>query len=153
MRYAKSKYNTFKYTHPEFVFDRTDQDVINRTRKGVFGKIDINRIEYRTEELQQILRELGFEISFITKVNWDYIDICFLEDINRIRNNVNSLQLTLKDYIPQTVISYSVAPTVHDINQLEKILDTVQTCAESIAQQRIRYSGYVVAGREVLQWL
>jgi len=75
----------------------------NSIIKGSMNITDLNRIESNTNALAIILDSYGYNITLTVKTDWQISDLFTLEELNRIRYNVDALQnifITLSEWIP-----------------------------------------------------
>lgn len=125
------------------VYDRTQQDIDNARKiieekvknyipletaeettvlRGTFNIETLNRIEKKQDELKKLFNSIGYYNTQITnKTDWQYSDIFYKEDYERIINNENILReafFIYKDTPNTPTISFGY----EDINALEKIL-------------------------------
>lgn len=102
------------------VFDRTQLDILNDTEKGQYTHIDLNRIEAWCVYLAEILNSYSYPVKIETKTNWLESDYHWSKDLERIRQNINTLK--------QAYFSFTQVPenleymTWQKANDIEKIL-------------------------------
>lgn len=75
----------------DLIFDRTQEDIDNKTNKGYYNASDLNRVEEWCEYLETELNEAGYSISITTKTDWTMTDLRTEAEMNRIRNNIKAL--------------------------------------------------------------
>ena len=68
------------------IYDRTQLDVTNKTAKGYYNYVDLNRIEQDCDYLAAL-----FGVSITTKT-WTRTDFPTLSEMNRIKNNIDSVR-------------------------------------------------------------
>jgi hypothetical protein len=68
------------------IYDRTQLDITNKTAKGYYNYTDLNRIEQDCDYLASL-----FGISITTKT-WTRTDFPTLSEMNRIKNNIDSVR-------------------------------------------------------------
>lgn len=91
--------------------------------RGTLNVIDLNRIEKKQKELQGLVNAKGYWNTPIENKDkdWEYTDIFYVDDFQRILDNTNILRqafFVYKDTPNTPPISYHY----EDINALEKIL-------------------------------
>lgn len=101
------------------IYDRTLNDVMNKTPKGFLNVSDLNRIENNTAELGSLL---GLDLAIF---NWKHDSIPTSNQFQRILNNLTIIKRTwvcVTENIPTNPIN-----TFEKVNTIEKILDQVYT--------------------------
>lgn len=78
-----------KYMRGE-VLDGYEQDLWERGLRGCYNTSDVNRVEYHTRELQNILNANGYNIQIDTRL-WSKPDIMRYSDIVRYLGNINAI--------------------------------------------------------------
>lgn len=73
------------------IFDRTEQDVLERLAKGQYNASDLNRVEEWCDYLKAQLASAGYDISITTKTNWTASDMRTASEMERIRTNIKKL--------------------------------------------------------------
>lgn len=73
------------------VYDRTITDIENKTWKGYYNAIDLNRVEEWCEYLKTELNNAGYSISITTKTNWATSDMRTASEMERIRSNIKKI--------------------------------------------------------------
>lgn len=102
------------------IFDRTQLDVDNDTEKGQYTYTDLNRIESWCRYMANILNSYNYYVSINTKMDWKESDYHYSEDLERIRQNVNTLK---EAYFSFTQIPENLEyMTFEKANDIEKIL-------------------------------
>ena len=86
----------------EPVTDRTLADVAALNSKGVFDPDTANRIEGNTEILSDLLDGYGYSNAETHKTDWIMDDLFRISDVERIRNNVETLTEVYRDEHPLT---------------------------------------------------
>ena len=54
----------------ELITDRTESDVLNRTRKGYYEYTDLNRVENAVAELIPLGKQMDIRLSLVVKTDW-----------------------------------------------------------------------------------
>ena len=78
-----------KYMRGE-VLDGYEQEMWERGLRGCYNTSDVNRVEYHTRELQNILNANGYNIQIDTQL-WAKPDIMRYSDIVRYLGNINAI--------------------------------------------------------------
>ena len=125
------------------IYDRTEEDLINLTKKAFYNYDDLNRIEEWCEYLAQKLNSYSYLVSITTKTDWTMFDFPTQNEIERIRTNINKLQQAYFSFtkIPKTLDNM----TIEKANDVERILFEVNDVIEKMIAQffycRELYSG------------
>ena len=145
------------YTTP--IYDRTTADVTYAKThqdsatnlKGTLNISDLNRIESNIEYLQSQLLSRGYHVDLEgNKTNWLMSEYIYLEDIDRIRQNVINLVSAYYDYLSTPIIVLGNDNLlVGDINDLEKVIFDINQILERMVAY-FRYSGTFYAAQEVI---
>lgn len=107
----------------KLIYDRTKLDIINLTSKGHYNYIDLNRIESWCQYLAERLTSYSYTVSILTKTNWTMLDFPTQSEMERIRQNINTLK--------QAYFSFTQIPgnleymTWEKANDIEKILNEI----------------------------
>lgn len=116
------------------IFDRLSNDVDNalnnpnstRDLKGAYNYSDLNRVESWCEYLQHFLEIWGFKKELIVKKDWNIRDYPTRTEIDRIRNNINTLKSFCQAIQTENIL-YNNTLNYEQANALEKIMyDIVQ---------------------------
>jgi hypothetical protein len=78
-----------KYMRGE-ALDSYEQELWERGLRGCYNTSDVNRVEYHTRELQNILNANGYNIQIDTRL-WSKPDIMRYSDIVRYLGNINAI--------------------------------------------------------------
>jgi hypothetical protein len=78
-----------KYMHGE-VLDGYEQELWDKGLRGCYNTSDVNRVEYHTRELQNILNSNGYNIHIDTRL-WAKPDIMRYSDIIRYLGNIKTI--------------------------------------------------------------
>lgn len=104
----------------ELIFDRTQQDLENKTKKSFYNYTDLNRIELWCKYISEILNSYSYPVNIITKTNYLRNNLPNESDLERIRGNINTLQ---KAYFSFTQIPENLEyMNWQKANDIEKIL-------------------------------
>lgn len=136
----------------ELITDRTEEDVLRKTPKGVYNYVDLNRVESAVKELSTLVVALGVRFAPETKTDWE-IPVQFSSgtwptktQMDRYIGNVRRLCefVELKANIPKTMERL----TWNGANQIESALLSVYFRIQNIIQS-LRYSGEFYSGEEI----
>ena len=132
-----AKYGAFKYgSEVKYwgfycISDRTLSDVSyaksNQSNAG-YNKgalnlaYDLNRIESNCSYLASQLNYFGYSVSITTKTDWVETDFPFLAEINRVRNNIDTLLDIFYRMPDSPEIRYVNTLDWQDANSLEQNL-------------------------------
>lgn len=130
------------------IFDRTQNDLRNKTKKSYYNYDDLNRVETWCEYLANILNNYGYLINITVKTDWDMKDKARdTADMERIRQNVNRLK--------QAYFSFTQIPanldymTFEKANEIERILHEIDYILMWMENNFI-HSGVAVCGQNRL---
>lgn len=126
----------------EFVYDRSAQDVLQRTKRGVLNADDLNRIENNC-------KEIGDKIAIpVTVKSWAVGGLPRVSDYARIRKNVEDIRngYGIKSDTPET--PKSPLNAYQKWNDIEKILYDVNDLYERTMSAKV-YCGEMYAGNEI----
>ncbi len=104
------------------IYDRTLEDIAQKTAKGYYNYGDINRIESWCEEIASVLNTYNYFVTIQTKTNWTRNDFLTAGDINRIKANIDLLKSTYYVYLDTPTLSYGNNMDYVEANKIEKIL-------------------------------
>lgn len=117
-----------------FVFDRTEQDLINETDKAFINFTDLNRIESAAQELNDAIVNYAYRLNEMLthKINWakqttlgvvSLDNIPTTEQLTRILSNITKLKAAYFTYddTPELPLTLDYA-TIQTFNSLEKNL-------------------------------
>ena len=125
------------------IFDRTQNDVENGTSKGYYNYTDLNRVETWCEYLADLLNSYSYPVSISIKKNWNMSDLPNVNDMERIRCNVNVIKTAFYSYtdIPEN-LNYM---TIEKANAIEKILYEIDNLIRNMGNE-FRYSNTFCSG-------
>lgn len=126
----------------EFVYDRSAEDVLQKTKKGVLNADDLNRIEKNTAVIAGRIA-----VPVITKT-WVIGSLPRVSDYKRIRDNVAGIRAGygVREDTPET--PGQPLNTWQKWNDIEHILHDVNDIYERTEQAR-PYCGEISAGEEI----
>ena len=126
----------------EFVYDRSAQDVLQMTKKGVLNAEDINRIENNTETIADKIAVP------VTVKSWSVGGLPRVSDYKRIRDNVERIRqgYGIRSDTPAT--PEQPLNTYQKWNDIERILFDVNDLYDRTENARA-YCGEIFAGEGV----
>ena len=126
----------------EFVYDRSAQDVLQMTKKGVLNADDINRIENNTETIADKIAVP------VTVKSWPVGGLPRVSDYKRIRDNVERIRqgYGIRSDTPAT--PEQPLNTYQKWNDIERILFDVNDLYDRTENARA-YCGEIFAGEGV----
>lgn len=125
------------------IFDRTQTDREQKTPKGYYNYTDLNRIEAWCEYLANLLTSYSYPVSITIKKNWNMSDLPNVNDMERIRSNVNAIKTVFHAYtdVPEN-LNYM---TIEKANAIEKILSELDFLTKNMISC-FRYSNTFNSG-------
>lgn len=129
------------------IFDRTQEDVTNKTEKGYYNTSDLNRVESWCRYLADELNRVGYNITITTKTDWASTDLRTASQMERIRTNIRAL-MTGYHYIT-TIEANAENFDYIKANNWEKILDEIYHLLWGMEDWYV-YSGVANAGQNRL---
>lgn len=115
------------------VFDRTQADLDNLTKKAYIDYQDLIRVESAVKWISHILNAKGYRNTTTNRLDWNMNDFRTDADMERLRNNILAVREAYytPDSTPLTPdrITY---PSIYQANAIEKILYDLGTLAEKI---------------------
>lgn len=129
------------------IFDRTQEDVTNKTEKGYYNTSDLNRVESWCRYLADELNNVGYNITITTNTDWTSTDLRTASHMERIRTNIRAL-MTGYHYIT-TIYSNAESFDYIKANNWEKILDEIYHLLWGMTDWYV-YSGVANAGQNRL---
>ena len=133
------------------ITDRTKSDVLLRTEKGLYGSVDLNRVETAVAELIALAKALDVNCDLKVKTDWGLPEEFSTESwstkgqMERYLSNVNRLcqAMELEADIPSSMKHL----TWEGANQIEQALELVYVRIQTILQV-FQFSGEIFAGEE-----
>lgn len=125
------------------IFNRTQNDIEQDTSKGYYNYTDLNRVEIWCEYLANLLTSYSYPVSITIKKDWAMTDLPNVNDMERIRSNVNAIKTAFHAYtnIPEN-LEYM---TIEKANAIEKILNEIDFLSKNMISC-FRYSNTFNAG-------
>jgi len=125
-----------------------DEPVTNRTmyNKGYLNDDMLNRIESNCSYIAEQLFSYGYQISLVTKTDWTKTDFPNLNQINRIRDNINELIDVYHKMPDSPDIRYWNSLDWQDANSLEQNLLNLNTILENMVDSFV-YTGTLNCGQ------
>ncbi len=127
----------------DLIFDRTQNDLEQKTPKGYYNHTDLNRVETWCEYLANLLNSYSYPVSITIKKNWNMSDLPNVNDMERIRSNVNAIKTVFHAYtdVPEN-LNYM---TIEKANAIEKILSEIDFLTKNMISC-FRYSNTFNSG-------
>ena len=126
----------------EFVYDRSAQDVLQRTKKGMLNAEDINRIENNTGDIADKIAVP------VTVKSWSVGGLPRVSDYKRIRDNVDRIRQGYGIRSDTPVTPEHPLNTYQKWNDIERILFDVNDLYDRTENARA-YCGEIFAGEGV----
>lgn len=126
----------------EFVYDRSAQDVLQMTKKGVLNADDINRIENNTGDIADKIAVP------VTVKSWSVGGLPRVSDYKRIRDNVERIRQGYGIRSDTPVTPEQPLNTYQKWNDIERILFDVNDLYDRTENARA-YCGEIFAGEGV----
>ena len=126
----------------EFVYDRSAQDVLQMTKKGVLNADDINRIENNTGDIADKIAVP------VTVKSWPVGGLPRVSDYKRIRDNVERIRQGYGIRSDTPVTPEQPLNTYQKWNDIERILFDVNDLYDRTENARA-YCGEIFAGEGV----
>ena len=126
----------------EFVYDRSAQDVLQMTKKGVLNADDINRIENNTGDIADKIAVP------VTVKSWSVGGLPRISDYKRIRDNVERIRQGYGIRSGTPVTPEQPLNTYQKWNDIERILFDVNDLYDRTENARA-YCGEIFAGEGV----
>lgn len=135
--------DTIEYVLPFFIYDRTIQDVEQRTAKGYINASDLNRVERNTRIVAEYI---GIEVA--VNENWEIGELPRVSDYKRIRENVQSIRDNYMVYASTPKVPEQPLNDYKKWNAIERILHDVYVIYfDNI--NNVDYCGEIAAGEEI----
>ncbi len=99
--------------------------------KGSYNYTDLNRIETWCNYLKEVLQDYGLNKNLEIKTNWHMRDYPTRTQVDRIRNNIQTLREFCKGLTTKTII-YNNTLNYEQANTLEKILFDINEYFEKV---------------------
>lgn len=125
------------------IFDRTQNDLAQGTSKSYYNYTDMNRVESWCEYLANLLTSYSYPVSITIKKNWNMSDLPNVSDMERIRNNIDTIKTAFYAYteVPEN-LNYM---TIEKANDIEKILSEIDNLIKNMCNE-FRYSNTFNSG-------
>lgn len=141
------------YSDDKFITDRTLQDVqfafanqyYPTLLKGALNYQDFNRIEKNMQELAILLSSAGYYTDLMYKLNWMGNDIPYLDEINRIRDNLIKLIIKFVEIGAFPQITKSSFLHYTEVNNWERTTELMFEYFDNLALQQ-KYCGNYICG-------
>lgn len=125
-----------------------EQRLFDAGLKGCYNISDLNRVESCCRDLSDKLNECGYYNNIVTKTNWELGDIVSLEELNRVKNNLQTLKDTyaVLSTTPQVPSTSRTKINYVEANDMEKILSDIEKLI-GYMQQNYIYGGVANGGQ------
>lgn len=127
----------------KLIFDRTENDIINKNKKSRYNYMDFNRVESWCRYISEILNLYSYPVDIITKTNYSRSNFPDELDLERIRQNVIALKQAYYSFteIPEN-LDYM---TIEKANSIEKLLYEINMLIENMVAS-FNYSNTFYSG-------
>ena len=140
----------------QLIYDRTQEDVEYASNhpesteflKGAYNYTDLNRVETKVKELNELLNKYNYIVSIPTiKLDWSKTDFFTKADSIRYLDNINKIRQAylVKSTTPATPATLNNLNYVK-ANDIEKILADVEDLIHGMEQYFV-YSGVANSGQ------
>lgn len=146
-KYGTSKYSRLKYGGINFIFDRTDNDLKEKTPYAYYNFGDLNRIESNIEMISELLNNQYYIQDVQTKTDWSVTDFPSHAQLERIRINLLTLykMLAVRAQSPPVPESFSKMD-IYMANDIEKILYDIYLSMQEMSEWRVS-CGALICGQ------
>lgn len=135
----------------ELVTDRTESDALLGNEKGVYGYMDLNRVEQAVAKIVAVLPGLGISLPLKVKIDWvlpeDFTAATFptASQMERYLRNVAAIRdaFSVSADLPESMDKLNW----QGANDIEKVLQVAVARIDGIVRS-YRYSGEIFAGEE-----
>jgi len=108
-----------------FVTDRTAADVRDKTIKGYYTHIDLNRVGHNVDHLARVLNGYGYSVSVLPRTDWAADDVPRVSDMETYIGDVKEIK---DKFYGTTALPDSMNNlTFTDANNIEKLLEEIET--------------------------
>lgn len=128
----------------------TEEELVRNGLKGTYYFKDLNRVESACEDIMNRLKNNAYYVNIQTKIDWNNEDILSIEELNRIKNNLETLKNAY--YVLKTTpTTDTTKKTINykDANDMEKILSDINQLILSMQRNIIR-CGVATSGQKRL---
>ena len=112
------------------VYDRTQEDIDNRTKKGYLNASDLNRIENNIKYVGELM---GKSINSKT---WDLLSLPTTADFKRIEKNIKELEASITFTTYENYPQYPIN-TFGKVNTIESLIASIKGDWELILGSRL----------------
>lgn len=135
----------------EFIFDRTENDVLMKTAKGRYDYTDLNRVEQDVKEIMDIMNECGYLYAFDIKTDWARPGLftpATWPTANQMKRYLQNVWTLAEEFAAQAELPVEMANlTWQGANEIEKALQITHERLQYMIDIW-RYSGEVVSEEE-----
>ena len=125
------------------IFDRTIEDIQNKTNKAYCNHSDLNRLEVNCKYLADI-----FNTQIQTKTDWCMLDFPNVSNINRIQTNITILRGLYFTYQTTPATPLSPLNEWQKLNSAEQILNDIYVLYQENFNALV-YTGEIYSGQEI----
>lgn len=131
------------------IFDRTADDVANRTKKGYYNADDLNRVRSAMEYVRDVFNDYGYSVVLSAQRVWAEGDIPTVAEMENYLNDLSVLRSVLS-VLPDT----PEAPdginrlTYQKANDIEKILWDIADALRRLSLSATVSCGFSECGGE-----
>lgn len=140
----------------QLIYDRTQEDVEYASKhpesteflKGAYNYTDLNRVETKVKELNELLNKYNYIASIPTiKLDWSKTDFFTKADSIRYLDNINKIRqaYVVKDTTPATPVTLNNL-NYAKANDIEKILADIEDLIHGMEQYFV-YNGVANSGQ------
>ena len=137
----------------QLITDRTEADALLGNEKGLYGPVDLNRVESAVEDIAKQSVSMGYSLKIQTKTNWGLPGNFSASEwpvesqMKRYLQNVAKVKTIF--LIPTQLPESMEKLDWNSANNIEKVLKTAFERIDGI-KKSYRYSGEFYAGEDVL---
>lgn len=125
------------------IFNRTLEDIKNKTNKAYCNYADLNRLETNCRHLADI-----FNVTIQTKTNWTMSDFPSEANVNRIQSNIATLRAMYYTYHTTPPNPLPPLNEFNKWNSAEKILSDIYTLYQDNFNAK-PYTGEIYTGQGI----
>ena len=135
------------------IFDRTQNDVANKTKKGYYNSEDLNRVQEAMDYLYTELTKMGYVIEYKKMPYWDKTGEPSTRSMDQYLSNLNAIKTAIKlmketPNTPETMENL----TYLKANDIEKIIFDVEKVLNSMRIAFLKANQYFSHSDAVMYW-
>lgn len=128
------------------IYDRTAQDVLNKTDKGYYNATDLNRVQSAMEYVADRFRTYGYAVTLQDGPVWDVTDIPTQAQLTVYLTNLTTLRAVLAVLSTTPQVPPDMDELIYtEANDIEKILADIDLLLTKTAAA-FRHCGAAVCG-------